>query len=118
MDVFQDIATFQTGDAVSALGNGSTNPAILNYAADPKLIHLIDICYGGYDAGGTLTGGLLTINYGTYQAKIPFTSTGAFFIPFQIRGNPGAALTLTLADGGNGVTAYLNANHRTQTIPA
>lgn len=78
---------------------------------DADAIHVIDQVVFSY-SGGVPAGGL-TITDGTQTLAIDIVGggPGALYLPEGFAGSRGAAVTVTLAAGGAGITGKLNVQH-------
>lgn len=90
---------------------------VITVSAVGSVAHEIEMLAWSYDAGGTLSGGRLTVESpsGTYLFDINVTSAGAGFVPFSgscLKGASGQALIITLAAGGASVVGKLSAIQR------
>jgi hypothetical protein len=95
----------------------SNTATVITITAVTGTAHEIEMLGWSYDAGGTLSGGRLTVESpsGTYLFDINVTAAGAGFIPFSgstLRGASGQAVIITLAAGGSGVVGKVNAIQR------
>lgn len=89
----------------------NTAVAITLAAQAPDLAWEIAGVVAGYDAGGTLAGGSLTItDGGSTVFKAPITANGDRQMPFPRPrvAAPASAVVITLAAGGTGVIGFLN----------
>jgi hypothetical protein len=88
--------------------------AVVTYPAVPGLIHVFYGAVWSYSGSGTLAGGLLTVKDGStviFAMGVQANGQDEVWLPRPILATAGAAMTVTLADGGANVTGTLTVNH-------
>lgn len=100
--------------AADTAAPAANTAAVLTYAASTDgSSHVIEQITVGYDAAPT--GGSLTItDGGTTVYQVTITGTGAIELNPNLLGGRNAAVVITLAAGGVGVSGRLNVRHSTE----
>lgn len=113
MSLIHDLVPVSTGDVDEPAAN---TDAVVTYAASVGKQHVITGLAWSYDA--LPTGGSIKVENGSgnvvFALSITSKGPGFFIFPKPKSGTAGAAMIITLADGGAGVTGKLSIlNHWT-----
>lgn len=86
--------------------------AVITLTGASGVYHAVDMIQWSYDLAPT-AGGITIVSGSTTICAVAITAAGPGFLPFgPICGGEGETVTITLADGGSGVTGKLNAQVR------
>ena len=92
----------------------SNTAAVLTWAAETNVAHVVKDLIFSYTGTGTLAGGNLKIEDGSDTVfSMDITSKEWGCLPITKQGHAGRAMTVTLAAGGTDVTGKVNASHLT-----